>query len=115
MYKDCAQNSHTDCSVPSILSKIAILKSPSDLHAYLSERYPWFRFVILKLTKDVKAKVGGNLSVGHYELKGTPDFLYDITIFDVFTEFPKEKQNFSFDIDVDLKDDIDHFFSKITP
>lgn len=64
-YKGCAENSYSDfnCSVPSILSKIAILKSPSDLHAYLSERYPWFRFVILKLTKDGKAKVGGNLLV----------------------------------------------------
>ena len=69
LYKDFAQNSYTDlnCSVPSILCKVAILKSPSDLHAYLSERYPWIRFVILKLTKDGKAKVGGNLSVGHYE------------------------------------------------
>lgn len=111
LYRDCAQNSYAEfCSVQ---TKTTTLTSLKDLYADLSEKYPWFSFVIVKLRKGSKAKVGGNLSVGHYQIQGQEDS-YGITVFDVFTEVSREKHNYSLAIDVDVKDYKDHFFENNT-
>ena len=101
LYQNCAppacRNFH--CSVQSIFSKYPP-GSPDDLHANLSEMYPWFNFLIFEFSEGGETIVGGNFFVRHdddHMLKGSK---YDIYFFDGDIQITTERQNYSLAIQI---------------
>lgn len=115
LYKDCARHSYKgfNSSVQTVFRNVSASTSLKDLHANLSSKYPWFEFIIIQMSKFSIAKVGGTLSVAHYEMHGA-NFSYATFVFDISTKVSMEKQNFSIAIDVDEKDYKGHYFGNST-
>lgn len=115
LYSDCALPSCKTfhCSVQSLFGQIPPTSS-QDLYSKLSEMYPWFNFLVFKLSKRGKVTAGGNFSIGHYDSHWINGYQYDIFFFDAYIQITQESLNYSIAIEVPEELYDDHYFGNST-
>lgn len=88
--------------------------SSSELHKMLTDMYPWFTFLVFKLSKGGKVTTSGNFFIGQDGDHWNNGYQYDILFFDANLEITSEKKMYSLIIEIHEQFYIDCYFGNST-